>query len=192
MCPFANGKPDVPARYREMPEAAAAALLLEEVALAFNPRMTLYRDRSLRSVLVADRQVEPFVLLYRKLAEQPWGLYRVRRVYVAKGVARRSAERLMEGTREQARKALEAAAAEQGQAVEVTAHSPRFYALRRTPEAYPTAEEMYVVAPAVVQQKAGPNFERTWTRVVPSRRSCTVRTSGYHVRHVYPRQGGGT
>jgi hypothetical protein len=37
-----------------MPEQSVEALLIEHVAMALNPRMTLYRDKSLRWVLEQD------------------------------------------------------------------------------------------------------------------------------------------
>lgn len=161
-CPFTNGKPEVLARYHAMPGRAADALLLELVAMALNPRMTLYRDRSLYSILLVEGNPEPFRILHERLAGLLWAVYRVRRVYKAKGRADRSVERLVEGTRDKVLYALQVEATRAGQAIENTANGPRFYTVRRRVDAYPAFEEMYVAAPALANDKAKKNFERGW------------------------------
>jgi hypothetical protein len=91
-----------------------------------------------------------------------WAVYRVRRVYTAKGRANRSVEKLVVGTREQALHALQVEAARAERAIENTANSPRYYTVRRRLEDYPALEEMYVAALALANDKAKKNFERGW------------------------------
>src|SRR5947209_6048680 len=55
--------------------------------MALNPRMTLYGDRSLGPVLLADRSLGAFLLYRERLGSLPWAVYRVCRIYPAKGRA---------------------------------------------------------------------------------------------------------
>jgi hypothetical protein len=162
MCPFANGKPAILARYRAMPEQAADALLLEHLSTALNPNMTLYRDRSLWSVLEADGQAEAFRIFTDRVARMSWAVYRVRRIYTRKGGADRAVEKLRLGNREEALDDLHAEATRRGLAVEETANSPRLYVSRLQPGVYPTTEEMWVAAPALADDKAKEGFEQAW------------------------------
>lgn len=159
MCPFANGKPEVLARFRAMPEQAAQALLLEHVCTALNPRMTLYRDRSLLSCLIADGNDAALGTFTSLLEGQRWALYRVRRVYHARGRADRSVTKEAEGTQQEMAGAL---LGRVGRFARWEGGHFRCWLARREPGAYPTAEEMLVVAPALVADKARPAFERNW------------------------------
>jgi hypothetical protein len=71
-CPFAAGKPEVLARYRQFPAEAADALFLEYVSMTLNERMTLYPGRSLRSVLETTDNTEALRLLEARLRADDW------------------------------------------------------------------------------------------------------------------------
>src|SRR5262249_10785510 len=144
-CPFARGKEDVLARYRAMPELAAEALLIEHVALTLNPKMTLYADRSLWSVLVNDVNQPALDAFEHRLERFAYALYRVRRIYKRKGGAERSVEKLAVGGRLDC---LRAFFASEGK-IEKDPHGfLRRYLRKARPGVYPAAEEMLVVAPA--------------------------------------------
>lgn len=153
-CPFAGGKPDILARYRQFPEDAAEALFLEHISLAFNPNMKLYASRSLLSVLEREGNTTALGLFRQKLDASPWAVYRVRRIVWAKGTADRSVTRLFAGTRREASECLETMGGPTGGRIELLARG----------STYPTREEMLVVAPAVVGDKERPRFAETWRR----------------------------
>lgn len=95
--------------------------------MALNPRMTLYRDRSLRPVLLASRSLRAFLLYRERLGSLPWAVYRVCRIYPAKGRAGRSVEKPALGTQDEALDALQGEALRHGREIETTGHSPRFH-----------------------------------------------------------------
>jgi hypothetical protein len=161
-CPFASDKPDILARYRAFPKAAAEALLLENVSMALNPNSFLYRDRSLVSVLEKAGHILALRLFEQLLEEQRWALYRVRRVYTSKGHACRLVEKLLEGKKEEMQTALKGLAA--GQTV-VEVGSLRAHVIRRKRDTYPCQQEMLVVAPALAEAKAKRSFGAHWERV---------------------------
>jgi hypothetical protein len=157
-CPFASGKPEILARYRDSPSEAADALFIEFVSLAFNPRMTLYASKSLRSVLEKDGNTEALRLFRRRLEECEWAAYRVRRIVWAKGRVDRKTERQNQGSRDQVVSGLIR------QGAELDGEIPLLYARRRG-ETYPTLEEMLVAAPAVVADKCRGRFEEHWQKL---------------------------
>jgi hypothetical protein len=168
VCPFTRGKEGVLERYARLPEQAADALYLEHLSLALNPNMTLYAHGSLRDALAADRANDhspAFALLNDRLNAAAWAVYRVRRIYHAKGRADRKVEKLARGTRRKATAALARLAAEHGQGVQHTAGSPRFWTKLRLPDRYPTVEEMFVAAPADAADKCRGRFDGSWDRV---------------------------
>lgn len=166
VCPFASGKPDVLARYAAMPEKAAEALLLEWVAMALNPRMTLYATRSLISLLASSPVHESSMQAFAgKLSELEWAVYRVRRIYTAKGRADRSIEIVARGPRFDMTGEVFVQAARWTTDAETVEGHTRLYLRRRQPTEYPSAEEFYVAAPALAKPKAKPTFEREWRRV---------------------------
>ena len=157
-CPFAGGKPDVLARYRESPSEAAVALFLEYVALAMNERMALYGGKSLNSVLTKDGNAEALRLLQERLNEVPWAIYRVRRIIWAKGRGDRRTECLSEGPRDRIRSEL------LKQGARLDGDHVRLW-VRKRGEGYPALEEMLVAAPAVVEEKSRPRFQENWIRL---------------------------
>lgn len=166
-CPFNALKTDGVARLHKFPREVAGALLLEHQSLALNPRGTLYRDRTLHSIVEQDNNFAALAEFERSLAASVHALYRVRRIYKAPGQADRAVEKLGEGTRAEMRGQF---AALTGSLKVQMAHGISYgYVRERIPEHYPTVEEFYVVAPAVVESKARHGlawFEERWTRTL--------------------------
>ena len=105
-CPFNRLTADDIERHRQHPEELAEALLIEFIALAMNPRATLYPKRSLYKVATAHQLHRGLQLFDDHLAHCEWGYYRVRRLYHMKagdphqkGLTDRAVERLATGTR---------------------------------------------------------------------------------------------
>jgi hypothetical protein len=179
-CPFAKGRPEVVARFRDEPAVAADAMWLEHLALALNPRMALYESRTLHSVLEADGNAEALRRFAERLERAEWAVYRVRRLYRAPGLADRCVEVLHAGTRAGADEALNRLALAAGVAVVEEAGSRRAW-LRRKPAAGKRvrrkagteapkaagqlpAEEFLVACPHVPEAKAGRGFnEEKWS-----------------------------
>lgn len=158
-CPFSNGKPEVVARYGEEPDAAAQAVELEDVALRFNPRMKLFKTKSVREVLEKAGVEEGIRLADEQMNSRPWAVYRLRRVMLPKktdpkkrGRTERSIVRVSGPTTR-----TEAEAGIEGDSRQV---------VRDTGEGFPRLEEYLVAAPAYVQEKSGrygaEKFEKLW------------------------------
>lgn len=164
-CPFNALKEDAMDRLRRSPAEVAKALLVEHRSLCLNYRGTLYRSRSLRSVVEADGQTAALEAFRLMLENQRMGLYRVRRVYTKKGTAHRCVEVRCWGNRAAMEDELRAKIFREG--LELVKHHGMVYGyrLRRDEDTYPSREEFYVVAPATVQAKAryGQDwFEEKW------------------------------
>lgn len=106
--------------------------------------------------------------VYRKSIEsEEWALYRVRRIYSAKGKADRAGEKLhvFEGPAE-ARLALNRISARNGVPVEELRGIPYVWHERRSETNFPTREEFITIAPAAVETKARYGldwFEGRWS-----------------------------
>jgi hypothetical protein len=165
-CPFSGGREHLLERFRDDPEEAALALLVEFVSVALNPRMTLFKNRSLQSVVEDDGNEIALAHFLQTLQGKPWALYEVRRVFYAPGVADRKVEALATGGYAEMAAALAQRAAEQLDPATVEADGPfrRAY-LRRRPEgstSYPQTEHLLTVAPATVEDKARKRFNTAW------------------------------
>jgi hypothetical protein len=189
-CPFcaeaSKGEPDAVRRWEESPEDTAKGMLVEYNSLCFNPRGHLYRDRALQDVVHRIGVTAAQEAFERKLAEIPWALYEVRRIYTKKGKAMRHVRRIKSGTRT----ALLTYYGEHGSLVpggvpfihepgEGPVYEPAtrgevlrgiFYAYfaEREPDVYPTREGYYVVAPAFMEDKLRGDpkkFNERWERV---------------------------
>lgn len=167
-CPFSRGQEHVLARYHSLPSDAAAALYLEYVSLALNPNMTLFASGSLADKLRADKRdhSRAFRRFDERLDEVQWAVYRIRRVYHAKGRADREVSRVSTGTRTQCVLALHRMSREAGGLTPGSEGGiSRLWGVRRVPDTYPCLEEMFVAAPADADDKAKKSFDETWTRV---------------------------
>jgi len=162
-CVFSNGKPEVIERFREEPEAAAEAIVLERTALALNPRMTLYSRRSVEELIEEDGNLAALEIANETLSRSEWKLMRVQRLRTSKGVAHRRTQELVKGTQEEMALRLEELSAQMNLPLSFEGGMPRIYLMRpRVDSALPIAEEILVVVPATVESKSRKNFMRLW------------------------------
>ena len=156
-CPFNALKDDGIARMRQFPEQVAEALMLEHQSLSLNPRGTLYRDRTLLSIVAGNHHTEALRLFRMRLEAVEYALYRVRRIYKAPGHADRAVEKLTTGSR------AEMIACFEQMSSHLEAHVENDisygYVREREPDRYPAVEELFVVAPAAVESKTRYGFE---------------------------------
>ena len=171
-CPFAGQgmeRASMIERHKKFPAEAGSAALIELQALTLNPRMKLYKSRSLLSVLdtsANDGAVEAFK---QQREAVPWALWHVRRIYTAPASARRSVQKRVTGTRKVAENALRRMAWEQGTQPETEQDGLLRLMMRRRAETYPTVEEMYVAGPALADNKQPKNFEQRWAETLGDR-----------------------
>lgn len=123
--------------------------------------MTLYAQGSLRGIMEtqAPRFNNVLSRLNDKLHSSTFGLYRVRRIYHAKGRADRSISIETQGSEKKVLKALR----KFGEPV-LEAGSYRVWVSRRRTQ-YPAVEEMLVAAPLVAAPKERESFAFTWERM---------------------------
>jgi hypothetical protein len=173
-CPFARINPDLIARQKQFPQDTASAMLTERLSLAMNPRGQLYKSEPLYQIVADsgnDQALGHFNLLLR---QQPWAVYRVRRIYNAKviyeqkgsrkrlirhdparkGTAERCVEQLsVHPTSENAIRNLSELAV-QHSVEPYQAHGLWYAKVGDCATTYPTSEEFFVAAPARVETKA--------------------------------------
>ena len=90
-----------------------------------------------------------------RIEDVQWARYRVRRIYQRKGQADRAVQKLdMFATASEARVHLDGFAAYLGLPVEELRGIPYVWRLRRSEYAFPTREEFWTVASAMVEEKA--------------------------------------
>jgi hypothetical protein len=166
-CPFARVTEDLLARQRAHPAQMAEALLIEHLSLAMNPRGSLYRTCTLHTLTTRNEHTAALTAFAARLRETPWALYRVRRLYKAKGDAQRAVERLaVLPTEEQALDELHALARTEHMSLERIGRIPYVRFEHRQPEQYPTREGYYVIAPALIEPKPRfglDRFDQAWT-----------------------------
>ncbi|WP_018703591.1 hypothetical protein [Anaeromusa acidaminophila] len=170
-CPFAHNKQniqDLIERQKEYPVEVAKAMQMEYVSLAFNPRGALYSSKSLID-LVKETGNEAAVIRFNKILDNhQWAVYRVRRLYLKKGLTYRAVE-----SREKTTRPMEGEPPMPLQNISkkigATLNCPKdiYYAVvsEKNKGVYPTQEEMFVVAPAIVPDKARYGidwFNRLW------------------------------
>lgn len=169
-CPFGKITEARLERLRRYPEQAGRALFIEHVALAMNPRSTLLKGRTLRSVLERDGNRAAVASCERLIESHETGLYRVRRVYRGPGLADRCVNNLAVGSFDEMLARLEAEIDSRG-LTRVVDHGISYgYRVERVPDVYPCAEDYLTVAPAVVQEKARYGlawFDGKWAALFP-------------------------
>ena len=167
-CPFAAVDGKLLARQREFPAQTAEAMILERLSLAMNPRGQLFKKQPLYQIVGDSGNVQATVQVALREATTPWALYRVRRMYHGKGKARRCVERLREFASKSA--AFESVI-ERGQQENLRIremHGLSYAYVREREQAYPTKEEYYVAALAVIDAKARhgmENFDARWQKM---------------------------
>jgi hypothetical protein len=156
-CPFTNGRAELITRYQREPEQGVRALLLEHLSRSMNPRFGLYPSgKPLRATLEAYG-VTRFDQL---LAELPWAVYRVRRIYREQAPrVDRSIEIVATGDRQAMLTHLRSLGHP-----ETAGGIERVY-LRRRPEGLrPSVEAFSVAAPHLVAEKAKKAFPLLWSQ----------------------------
>jgi hypothetical protein len=172
-CPYAlcsaTGRERVLAAYAAEPGAAVDALVMERIAVTFNPRQGLAAGVRLASLLASSgRHQHLLALLETRLDEMPWRLVEVRRAILPSGgdPARRgrtirSVHTISTGSRTQMTAAL-AGAADRARVL-VTAEDGIGRAwLRRRSQFLPSAEWFYAATPNGPEDKKGPGFADAW------------------------------
>jgi hypothetical protein len=166
-CPFAaqiGSKQEMLERYRRHPAEAATTLLMEHLAIALNPRMALYPGgRRCRDLVQHSGNVAALRQYRTVLATTPWALYHVERIYHRPGMTDRRLTTLTTGDEAAVTAALYRLAGKRQLPVQTDAHdvTPRIY-VRQRGDGYPALEEMYVIGPALAQDKSRKRFAGAW------------------------------
>jgi hypothetical protein len=187
-CPFARVDAGVIARQKQFPDQIAEAMVLERISLAMNPRGRLYKKEPLYQIVSNSGNVAAMDCFRARLQSLPWGLYRVRRIYQPKavydgkgksrtlvghdGTKKGTAHRCVEKTGEfknaaEALRHLHHLTEQRGLLVHVL-HELSYANVSQCGETYPTTEEYYVAAPALVETKARngvDSFDESWSDV---------------------------
>ncbi|MBF6333484.1 hypothetical protein IU452_33845 [Nocardia transvalensis] len=175
-CPYAlssvAGRRDTLARYGAHPAAGARTLWLEHVALALNPRQGLIAGRRAIDLVTDLGMTEVLAHFHTALETAMYAVYEVRRVTIpakkpgAKSQRWRSIRILAQGSRA----AMLARLVHQpGRAVVGEDGILRKMIRDGTDPADAYAEHFWVAAPAGVDAKARPGFERWWLRATSGR-----------------------
>jgi hypothetical protein len=166
-CPFNALKNDAIERHREHHEQVAHALALEHMSMALNPRGTLYKGTSLIQITANGHNDEALRAYRNKIESVQWAHYRVRRIYARKGQADRAVEKLaLFANSAQARTHLAGFAASVGLELEELRGIPYVWRRRRSETEFPTREEFWTIAPALVEPKARggiARFDQKWS-----------------------------
>jgi hypothetical protein len=161
---------------------------LERLSLAMNPRGRLYKKEPLYQIVSDSGNGAAMDLFRAQLQSLPWGLYRVRRIYQPKGVYQGEGKskklvgydsakkgialRCVEKTGEfknagEALCRLQQLAEQKALHVHVL-HELCYANVSQCGQTYPTNEEYYVAAPALVETKARngvDSFDESWSDV---------------------------
>lgn len=166
-CPFNALGPEGLERHRLHPMQVGDAMALEHVSLALNPRGMLYKKHSLIEIACAEGNEAAITQYHHRIHSGPWALYRVRRIYSARGRADRAVEKIGAfADRKSAEQELHALAQEFCFTVERLRGIHYVWRERRSETMFPTREDFMTVAPAAVDDKARYGlawFERKWT-----------------------------
>jgi hypothetical protein len=173
------------ARQKQFPDQIAEAMVLERLSLAMNPRGRLYKKEPLYQIVNDSGHRAAMDLFRARLHSVPWGLYRVRRihqpkaVYEGEGKSRKqvsydstkkgAVQRCVEKTGEfkNAAEALRRLhyVAEQKELHVHLLHELSYANVSQRGPTYPTTEEYYVAAPALVETKVRngvESFDESW------------------------------
>ena len=160
-CPFNALKNEAIRRHRAHPEQVADALVLEHMSMALNPRGTLYKGTSLIQIATNSENDEALKGYRRRIESVGWAQYRVRRIYTRKGQADRAVEKVdVFVDSVEARASLARVAARLGLLVEELRGIPYVWRQRRSETEFPTREEFWTIAPALVEPKARGGLSR--------------------------------
>lgn len=187
-CPFARITPELIARQKAFPAEVADSMVLERLSLAMNPRGQLYSRAPLYQIVTENGNRQAIELFHERMESLPWAVYRVRRIYHAKpihsgegrskrvvahdhskkGSVQRCVERLHEFASSHAAHEHLAEIA-RTRVIDVhTQHELSYLPIQRCDGRYPSIEDYFVAAPAVIETKARrgvQEFEQDWTEV---------------------------
>jgi hypothetical protein len=157
----AAGRENMVQRYRREPLAGAQAMFMEAVSRRLNERQTLIAGGSVAEMICEAGLVEVEVAFQRLMDETEFAVYEVRRVTPAgregrRGVTARSVRRLACGSQAE----MNARLAELPGRRDVGADR----IVRHRLAAAPNCEHLFVVAPAVVDDKQRASFETLWAQ----------------------------
>lgn len=184
-CPFTRVDASVIARQKQFPDQVAEAMVLERLSLAMNPRGRLYKKEPLYQIVSNSGNQAAIDLFHARLQKTPWGLYRVRRIYqpkafyegkgrmrkligydkTKKGIAQRCVEKTGEFKNSAEAQHHLRAVAEQSKLNVRVLHELSYATVSQCGTTYPTSEEYYVAAPALVETKARngvESFDEGW------------------------------
>lgn len=162
-CPFARTTEQAINRWIRHPRRTARGLLLERLSLSLNPKGTLFRDTTLHELLSIPEAISVWKHYNHLLNTLTWNLYRVRRIYTAKGKANRCAEILDSGSRQE----METALSNYSHLPIFTQHSITHYIKHAPIDTYPHIQELFTIAPALPTTKARHGiewFNQRWDR----------------------------
>ncbi|NUU20955.1 MAG: hypothetical protein HOV68_05475 [Streptomycetaceae bacterium] len=188
VCPFPSktaAREDHIDRMRRYPQQGADSLLVEHIARALNPRMTLRTSGSLLEEVLAAKDTDAVVARYEQLLrERPTALYEIRRILPAarsndcdhedactrpecrdpnkRGRALRSLRTVTAGTPGHALARLRDLATEHKQTVEVDEAGFHRVTLAARADTYPTVEHLYAVGPTGPVDKELEAFAGKW------------------------------
>lgn len=173
-CPFARINPDLIARQKQFPQETARSIFTERLSLAMNERGQLFKGEPLYQIVTKSGNDEALAHFNLLLDQHSWAVYRVRRIYNAKalydrkgrgkrlvrrdpatkGTAERCVERLsVYPTADEAIRHLGDLAV-QHSVERYQAHGLWYVKITECSSTYPTSEEFFVAAPAIVETKA--------------------------------------
>jgi hypothetical protein len=123
--------------------------------MTLNPRGTLYKGTSLIQIATNSGNDKALNGYRQTIESAKWAKYRVRRIYSGKGRADRAVEKLdVFASAIEARANLAGVAACLGLPVEELRGIPYVWRQRRSETEFPTREEVWTIAPALVEAKA--------------------------------------
>jgi len=160
-CPYASFKENSLERFRQFPEDAAQALLLEYTSLCMNHRSTLYKNRSLMTILREAGITTPIQHFNRLRSETLTNTYRVRRIMTSKGHGHRCTQIV-----DSSLPNLVQQYALTPKTFHVDDYAIQTAYARERDDTFPAREEFYVTAPATVAARARygiPWFEQRWS-----------------------------
>lgn len=172
-CPFAlsnkAGRIRVLGQYRQNIDAAVDALFLEYVSLALNPRQGLNGEVRLLDLLTEDGNLEALDGLRFRLDTTRHAVYEVRRIVRPKKddpTKMANASRSVRAVSEpMSRRDAIAELVDMDGEFEWDSWFLRRWQQRRGTQ-LPAIERVYVVAPAIVQDKTDPKFEGWWEQAL--------------------------
>ena len=161
-CPFQSVKAsreEWVQRWRQHPQAAAKALLLERQAISLNPKMRLFGATCAWDLAVEHQLHEPVALARQQLTAARWALYEVRRTRTGRNQAMRSVRTLATGSRARMHALLARTAPI---APQVDVYGIHRAWLRPPGDDERRVEHVWAVAMAGIADKQRPRFEQTW------------------------------